>query len=62
LAAVQVGGKTGFINKNGEVVIEPQFQKAGSFSEGWAWVQLEDQFRYIAANGEFLSTTHLNGP
>ncbi|NJR40146.1 MAG: WG repeat-containing protein [Leptolyngbyaceae cyanobacterium CSU_1_4] len=54
LAAVQVAGKIGFINTMGQFVIEPQFQKAGSFSDSWAWVQLADQFRYIAPNGEFL--------
>jgi WG containing repeat len=36
------------------MVIEPQFEKAGSFVEGWAWVQVENQFRYISPDGEFL--------
>jgi WG containing repeat len=36
-------------------VIAPTFQKAGSFSEGWAWVQMDDQFRYISPKGAFLS-------
>ena len=30
--------KYGFIDKSGKVVIEPQFDRAGSFSEGFARV------------------------
>jgi hypothetical protein len=55
MAAVQVEGKTGFVNLQGGMAIAPQFQKVGSFSEGWAWVQVEDQYRYIDPNGKFMS-------
>ena len=34
LARVRVDGKWGYINTEGEVVIEPQFDDAGSFSKG----------------------------
>jgi len=29
----------GYIDKNGKVVIEPQFDNVSAFSEGLAWVQ-----------------------
>ena len=34
-----MASKYGFIDKNGKVVIEPQFDDAGAFSEGLAKVQ-----------------------
>ena len=33
--------KSGFIDKNGKVVIEPQFDNAGNFSEGLASFGIE---------------------
>ncbi len=33
LPRVKIGGKYGFINKVGEIVIKPQFDDAGSFSK-----------------------------
>jgi hypothetical protein len=40
LAGVQVGGKWGYINKEGNMVIKPQFDSAVPFSEGLAVVGL----------------------
>ena len=34
LARVRIGDKWGYINQVGEIVIEPQFERAGHFSEG----------------------------
>jgi len=33
LTLVAIGGKVGFINKSGEIVINPQFDSAGDFSK-----------------------------
>ena len=33
LALVQIGGKRGYINQGGEIVIKPQFDNAGNFSK-----------------------------
>ena len=38
LAHVKIGGKWGSINQEGEIVINPQFDDAWSFSEGLGWI------------------------
>ncbi len=40
LRAVKVGGKWGYIDKDGAIRIKPQFDMAGDFSEGYAWVMV----------------------
>jgi WG containing repeat len=47
LAVITIGGKKGFINKQGTVVIQPQFDYAYSFSEGLAPVKIGDKYGYI---------------
>ena len=39
-------GKWGFIDKQGKMVINPQFDYAGDFSEGLAKVLIEDGTKY----------------
>jgi hypothetical protein len=39
LLQIQQGGKWGYINRSGEVVIKPQFDAAGSFADGLALVR-----------------------
>jgi hypothetical protein len=62
LAAVQVGGKWGFINKSGQMVISPQFEEerpswltgmVGSFSDGLALVKINEHWGYIDKTGNF---------
>lgn len=36
LAAVEIGGKWGYINRYGTYVINPQFDRAGSFTDDMA--------------------------
>lgn len=40
LVPVEMNGKTGFMNRTGQIVIEPQFEDAEDFSEGLAPVKL----------------------
>ena len=58
MAAVQVdeGGKFGFINKKGELVIKPQFAIAHKFSEGLASVRKEEggKMGFIDREGNFV--------
>ena len=41
LLRVEKDDKYGYIDKNGKVVIEPQFGEVGDFSEGFATVKIE---------------------
>jgi hypothetical protein len=38
LAVVEIGGKWGFIDKTGRMVVPPQYEGIGGFSEGRALV------------------------
>ncbi len=54
LYPVRVNGKTGFIDKNGRLVINPQFELAGKFNlvEGMAWVYFGKRCGYIDETGK----------
>jgi hypothetical protein len=55
LAAVSLDGERfGYINLRGEMVIEPQYPQAESFSEGLAPVQLGDRYGFIDRTGQFI--------
>jgi hypothetical protein len=54
-ASIRVGPAWGFVNKRGEVVIEPRFQTAVSFSGGLSIVELGNgEWAYIDKKGEFV--------
>ncbi|OFX39327.1 MAG: hypothetical protein A2X08_04185 [Bacteroidetes bacterium GWA2_32_17] len=44
----------GFINKKGEIIINPQFKSAISFSEGLAVVSDGEKYGYIDKNGKYV--------
>jgi uncharacterized protein YkuJ len=46
--------KSGFIDKNGKVVIELQFDNAGNFSEGLAEVKKDDKYGFIDKSGKVV--------
>ena len=54
LAAVCVDGKWGFVDVNGNLVIEPQYDDARSFSNGFAAVQVEDLWGFIDQTNTFV--------
>ncbi len=54
LAAVNVDGKWGFINKNGEMVIQPEFESAHSFSNSFAAVQIDGKWGFINEEGKVV--------
>lgn len=60
-AAVQVGGKWGFINKAGEMVIEPQYEDARSFSNGFAAVKYDDMWGFIDEKGNPVIEAQFEG-
>ncbi|MEE8043841.1 MAG: WG repeat-containing protein [Thermodesulfobacteriota bacterium] len=50
-----MGNKWGFVNKKGEIVIEPQFENAVSFSGGLAIVELGGgKWGYIDKKGKLV--------
>lgn len=53
LKPAQQKGKWGYIDSTGRFLIYPQFEAAGSFSEGLAPVELHKRFGYIAIDGHF---------
>lgn len=53
LYPVEINGKWGYINQNGKIVIEPEFEAARPFSEGLAIVYLDGAHGYIKSDGVF---------
>jgi len=54
LFPVRVGGKNGYIDKTGKILIKPQFDYAWPFFEGLAVVKIGDRLGYIDKTGEFI--------
>ena len=56
MAPVRVSddGKWGYINRQGKFVIEPRFDRAGSFSEGLAFVFMDEKLGFIGKDGAFV--------
>lgn len=50
-AAVKVDEKWGFVDKDGNMKIEPQFTNARSFANGFAAVQIDDKWGFINEDG-----------
>lgn len=52
-AAVCIDGKWGFVSTGGEMVIQPQYEGARSFSIGLGGVCVDGLWGYISSTGEF---------
>ena len=48
LTCVGIGDRYGYINKEGQYVVNPQFDGARFFSEGLAPVKIGDKYGYIS--------------
>lgn len=66
LAAFEIGGKWGFINSKGEIIIEAQYDQARSFSNGLAGVRTGESWSFIneknevVINGNFSDVNYFN--
>ena len=49
-----IGGKWGFVNSNGEIVINPEYDYVFNFSEGIAAVSLRGKLGFIDMTGTFI--------
>ncbi len=56
-AAICINNKWGFVDAKGEIVIEPQYSDAKSFSNGLAAVATNGMWGYISSNGEYRIKT-----
>jgi hypothetical protein len=55
LARVEMDSKYGYINTEGELVIDYQFYKCGNFENGYAWVKNnENEFALIDKKGQIV--------
>jgi hypothetical protein len=55
LLRIQEGNRTGYINRNGQIVIPPQFLNGRAFSEGYASVLTEEGWTFIDTQGRFTT-------
>lgn len=53
-AAVKISGRWGFIDQDGTVVIEPQYEEARSFANGLAAVKQKGKWGFIDQNGKMV--------
>ena len=51
---VKKNGKIGMIDYTGELILDYQFDKVGSFSDGLAWVHLRNRAGFVNTNGEVV--------
>ncbi|MFC6997516.1 WG repeat-containing protein [Rufibacter roseus] len=54
LFAIKQGGKWGYIDSVGNLILEPQFLNAGDFNEGLAKVEVESGINYIDKGGNVV--------
>lgn len=60
LFPVEVDGLYGYIDRDGEMVINPQFDDALAFTEGLAPVQVGDRWGYINHSGDTVISPQFN--
>lgn len=48
---IKIHGRWGFINKSGQMVIEPQFEEVRNFHEGLAEVKIDEKWGFIDTQG-----------
>jgi WG containing repeat len=55
LSRWKIGKKYGYINKNGEIAIKPEFDLTFNFSEGTAFVEKEGKYGFINQSGQMAT-------
>jgi len=60
LASVSIDNKYGYINKNADFIIKPQFDFAGDFKNGMAIIRQGDKYGIIDKTGKYLIPASLD--
>lgn len=60
--AVKVGDVWGYIDKTGEIVVEPQYLNAYGYSEGLASVCFDDKWGFINEEGKMVIPPQFDNP
>lgn len=59
---VKVGEKWGYVDREGKYLINPQFENAGPFYDGWAVVQRESgEYAFINTDGKVMNNAWYKG-
>lgn len=58
LYPIEVDAQWGFIDADGKVVIQPQFETKGQFHDGMAVVTLNGEHGYVTHRGKFMPLPH----
>jgi hypothetical protein len=61
MGAIETGGKWGFADTTGTIVIAPQFDEAWPFSDGFAWVKAKGKWGAIDRSGHFTIEAKYDG-
>lgn len=62
LFRIQVNGKDGYMDRSGKIVIKPQFDEIGEFSEGLAAAAIGNKYGYINKTGKFVIKPQFSSP
>ena len=54
LLPIQIDGKYGYVDTDGDLVFDPLFDETSKFSDGLASVKIENSFGYIDCSGKFV--------
>jgi len=54
LSNFKINGKWGFVDKKGNIVIEPKFEYASQFTNGLAYAEINEKSGFINKNGTFV--------
>lgn len=55
------GGRAGFVDARGKVIVSPRFENAGDFSEGVAGVSVRRRWGYVDKKGRFVLPAKFGG-
>src|SRR5512136_232606 len=58
--SIRVGCRIGYADLSGKIVINPQFDDAGEFSGGYAWIKMDRRYGYVDTAGRITVNPQFN--